>query len=266
MSILRDDDARFRGLSRKIGFFVIFAVSAIVLTVLAIGIKQEVFTARTDFFFVSENARDLTIGTPVKLSGFTIGRVKKIELTDKADVRVTVSINNDYLKWVREATRVRLLKEGLIGNAILDLEPGEGKALAVNSRIEFQRERGLTQVVDELHGEIIPIIKDLKRIVSYIENPQGDVKQMIHRANELFGALQGTQKKVDRLLDAANAELPATLRRGREAVEGGKKVVDSLQRTWPIRGNIEPPKPTLLPMDSYDAPRPKAVEQNGKKP
>ncbi|MEK7839597.1 MAG: hypothetical protein AAB252_00325, partial [Pseudomonadota bacterium] len=83
------------------------------------------------------------------------------------------------------------------------------------------------------------------------------------RANALFGALQGTQQKVDRLLDAANAELPTTLRRGREAVEGGKKVVDSLQRTWPIRGNIEPPKPSLLPMDSYDA-RPPTPEKDRK--
>ncbi len=265
MSILRDDDARFRGLSRKIGVFVLFAVGAIALTVVAIGIKQEVFTARTDFVFVSDNARDLTVGTPVKLSGFTIGRVKKIELTERADVRATIGINNDYLKWMREGTRVRLLKEGLIGNAILDIEPGEGKPLAEHSQIEFQRERGLTQVVDELYGEIVPIIKDLKRIVSYIENPQGDVKQMIHRASELFGALQGTQKKIDRLLDAANAELPATLRRGREAVEGGKKVVDSLQRTWPIRGNIEASKPVLLPMDSYDA-RPRAADQDRKQP
>jgi phospholipid/cholesterol/gamma-HCH transport system substrate-binding protein len=265
MSILRDDDARFRGLSRKIGFFVIVAVAAIALTVLAIGIKQEAFTARTDFFFVSETARDLALGTPVKLSGFTIGRVKKIELTEKADVRVVITINNDYLRWMREGTQARLQKEGLIGNAVLDIEPGEGKPLAENARIEFQRERGLTQVVDELRGEIVPILQDVKRIVRYVENPQGDVKQMIHRANELFGALQGTQKKIDRLLDAANAELPATLRRGREAVEGGKKVVDSLQRTWPIRGNIEPPKPALLPMDSYEA-RPGAAPPAGKKP
>lgn len=263
MSILRDDDARFRGLSRKIGIFVLFAVGAITLTVLAIGIKQEVFTAKTDFFFISESARDLATGTPVKLSGFTIGRVTKIELTGSADVRVTVSINNAYLKWMREATRVRLLREGLIGNATLDIEPGEGKPLAANGKIEFQRERGLTQVVDELYTEIIPIIQDLKRIVRYIENPQGDAKQMIARANALFGALQGTQQKVDRLLDAANAELPTTLRRGREAVEGGKKVVDSLQRTWPIRGNIEPPKPSLLPMDSYDA-RPPTPEKDRK--
>jgi len=257
MSILRDDDARFRGLSRKIGAFVLIAVGAVVLTVLAIGIKQDVFTPKTQFFFISDSGRDLSVGTPVKLSGFTIGRVKSIDLTDSAEVRTVVSINNTYLKWMREGTSVRLSKEGLIGSAILDVEPGEGQPLAEQAQLKFQRERGLTQVIDELYTEVVPILQDMKRIMQYVENPNGEVKQMIQRINALFGSLQETQKKVDRLLDAANAELPATLRRGREAVEGGKKVVDSLQRTWPIRGNIEAPKPTLLPMDSYDArPRP----------
>ncbi len=51
MAILHDDDTRFKGLEKKIGFFVIIALVGIVLTVVAVGIQQDVFSPKTRLFY-----------------------------------------------------------------------------------------------------------------------------------------------------------------------------------------------------------------------
>ncbi len=48
----------------------------------------------------------------VKLRGFNIGKVEKLELTDDARVKVTLSILRSHMKWVKSDSKARLLKEG----------------------------------------------------------------------------------------------------------------------------------------------------------
>jgi phospholipid/cholesterol/gamma-HCH transport system substrate-binding protein len=261
VAILRDDDPRFQRLSRKIGWFVLVALAGFVVTVVAIGLRQEMFTPKTHIYLIAESAEDISVGMAVKLSGFAIGKVERLELTDTAQVKVTLAILSDYMKWIRQDSRTRLVKEGLIGAAVIDVQPGSAqvKPLAENQQIPFDREKGLARVVDELSGEIVPLIQDLKRIARYVDDPNGDIKQAVRRTSELMASLQGTQQRLDALLAAAQKDLPPMLTRGRETVEGGKQVVDSLKRTWPISRNIEPEQPGQLPLDSYDARPPAAA-------
>jgi phospholipid/cholesterol/gamma-HCH transport system substrate-binding protein len=287
MAILQNEDARFKGLEKKIGLFVLVAILGIVLTIASIGYQHEIFSPKIHLYFIAESGQDINDGMAVKLSGFNIGKVEKLALTDAAKVKVTLSINKQYMKWVRADSKARLLKEGVIGANIIEISPGTeaAAALADDTQIAFKRERGLGQVVDELYAEIVPLIEDLKRVAQ--------------RAETLLAGLPATQQKLDavlvsaknnfdnlekitasdvpatiRKLDAAilsatkslenlekvtASDLPAMTKRGREAVEGAKKIVDSVSRTWPISGAIEQPRSETLPVDSY------AEGQNQKK-
>jgi phospholipid/cholesterol/gamma-HCH transport system substrate-binding protein len=274
VAILRDDDPRFQRLTRKIGVFVLVALAGVVVTVVAIGLRQELFTPKTRIHLIAESAEDISAGMAVKLSGFAIGKVERLALTDLAQVRVTLAINSDYMKWIRADSRARLLKEGLIGAAVIEVLPGtpQAKELAEDAQISFGRDKGLARAVDDLYVEIVPLVRDLKRIAAYIDDPNGDIKravadvrkftgylddpeggikQALRHADELIVSLQATQKRLDALIAAAQQDVPPMLTRGREAVEGGKKVVESLKQTWPIRGNIEPERAEQLPLDSY---------------
>jgi phospholipid/cholesterol/gamma-HCH transport system substrate-binding protein len=261
MTILRDDDARFQRLERKVGIFVLLALAGIILTVIVIGARQDLFTPKTRIFFVSDTGQDLNVGMAVKLSGFDIGKVERLALTDSARVRVTLAIQSQYMKWIRTTSRARLLKEGVIGANIIEVTPGADTArpLAEDSEITFERERGLSAVVDQLYAEIVPILNDLKRVV--------------HNADVLMAGLPETREKLDVVLDSAArnlkslekftaSDLPAIGRSGRETVEGAKKVVDSLGRTWPISSGMEPPRSKLLPQDSYGSASPAPQKPN----
>lgn len=287
MTILQNEDARFTGLEKKIGLFVVVAIVGIILTVVSIGIQQDLFSPKTRLFFITESGQDIDEGMAIKLSGFNIGKVEGLELTGEAKVKVTLSIVKKYMRWVRLDSKARLLKEGVIGANIIEITPGTEKVepLVDDSQIAFKRERGLGQVVDELYGEVVPLIEDLKRVAQ--------------RAETLLAGLPATQQKLDavlvsaknnfdnlekitasdvpatiRKLDAAilsatkalenlekvtASDIPVMTRRGREAIEGAKKIVDSVSRTWPISGAIEEPRSEILPVDSY------AEGQNQKK-
>jgi len=250
MAILHDDDARFKGLEKKIGFFVIIALLGIVLTVIAVGIQQDVFSPKTRLFIVTDSGNEISEGMAVKLRGFNIGKVEKLELTDDARVKVTLSILRSHMQWVKSDSKARLLKEGVIGANIIEITLGseKEKPLEHDAQIAFERERGLGQVVDQLYAEVVPLIEDLKRVA--------------RRADTLLAGLPATQQKLDDTLTSAKknfenlekvtaSDLPAMTRKGRETLEGAKKVVDSVSRTWPISSNIKEPRTETLPVDSY---------------
>ena len=250
MAILQDDDARFRGIEKKIGLFAIVAVLGIILIIVSVGIRQDFFSPKTRLFFVTDSAQGIDSGMAVKLSGFRIGTVEKLELTDKARVKVTLSIIDQYMSWVRTDSNVRLVTESVIGANIIEVVPGTETAakLTENSEIAFVRERGLSQVVGDLYSEVVPLIEDMKRVVN--------------RVDKLVAGLPPTLEKMDSALTSANksftnlekmtaSDLPALTRQGRETIEKAGKVVDSVSRTWPISRNIEAPHSETLPVDSY---------------
>jgi len=273
MTILEDQDARFKHLERKIGTFVLVALLGLGLVVVAIGARQELFAAKTAIHFITDSAQDIAEGTAVKMRGFDIGRVDRLQLTDDARVQVTLHIRDHHMKWVRKDSKARLLKEGFIGAAVIDVSPGsvQAPALAKNELIAFTRDAGLGDVVTQLRDEIVPILQDVKRITHALQDPDGDFRQALHGANVVLASLPETQKKLDSVLAStartmhsverlATDELPPAVRSGRETLEGTKKIMDSVSRTWPISRNIEPSRAQTLRADSYDA-----FNGNGKK-
>lgn len=261
MAILQDDDTRFRGIEKKIGLFVLAAMAGIFAVIIAIGIRQDFFAGKTRLFFVTESARSIESGMDVKLSGFKVGQVESLELTDAAQVKVTLSILDKYMSWVKTDSTASLVAEGLIGGNVIEVKPGSEKAesLAENNRLAFEREPGLSEVVADLYDEVVPLLEDLDRVVN--------------RMDSVVASLPGTLDKVDSVLASANKsfeslekvmanDVPVLARTGRETIERANKVVDSVSRTWPISRNIRRPDLEILPLDSYSADSVASNEKN----
>lgn len=250
MAILRDDDVRFRNLSRKIGVFLLVAAAGVGLTLVSVGIQQELFSAKTRIYFVTDSGRDIAQGMSVKLSGFNIGRVRKLELTEQAAVKVTLEINDEYMKWIRKDSKARLLKEGVIGDNVIEISPGTDKAVALakHDAIEFEREVGMGQLIDELYGDIRPLIQDLRVVVRRADTLLAGLPATRSQLDSAIGSMQRNFENLEKI---TAHELPAAVRSGRRVAEDSGKVVDSLSRTWPISGGIEQPKTGVLPLDSH---------------
>ncbi len=201
-------DPRFENLEIKIGIMVAVAIAGIVLVVVLLGIERDLFTKKFRLWFTVDSGTGFVVGMPVKLSGFKIGRVKNIELTEHADVKITLEINKKYEKWLREGSIARFSKEGFIGESIVEITLGkpDGVLLSEADRIPFEKGRGIEDIVNEAK----PILNEVKEIIHYINDPEGDLKATLGNIRKLSGDLGETGKTVDETIKEAGSLMKKT--------------------------------------------------------
>lgn len=203
MDKLIDTDSRFRGLEIKIGVLVALALAGIIVIIVFIGVQKDIFTHKYRIFFTSESGAGFKEGMPVKLSGFKIGRIKTIELTDAAHVKVTIEINKKYEKWVRSTSEARIGKEGLIGDAFIEIALGApgGSVLADGDEIRYYKTGGMEALVEEVK----PILNEIKGIIHYVNDPKGDLRASISNIREFTAELKDTRAGIDKLITNLDA-------------------------------------------------------------
>lgn len=213
MEIMRETDPRFINIEKKIGVFVLIAIMGVIMVVIFTGMQQDVFTSKTKIYFIAKSGQDINKGQSVKLSGFKIGKVKKSSLDDIARVRVELSINTKYMKWIKRDSKAKLLKEGLIGDTIIEIIPGSinAKELTENDIIAFEKEKSIGEIAEELKDEIKPVLTDVRQIIHYINDPEGDIKQTLKNVKNLSKDLITTQKHLDTLLQNTDKNITATI-------------------------------------------------------
>lgn len=233
MKIIKETDQRFVGLEKKIGMFVVLAIVGIIAVVAFIGFQQEIFISKTSLYFIADSGQGINEGMAVKLSGFRIGKVKELSLDDIARVKVELSINSKYMRWIKSDSKARLLKEGLIGESIIEITPGskDAKEVKENEVIVFEREKGISEMVEELKDEIKPALTDIREIIHYLNDPQGDVKQSFKNVRRLSEDIHITKQHIDTLLKNTDKNLNSTIKKI-------DSVLDSTEQTITGAGNV----------------------------
>jgi len=242
---MKDTDERFQYLSKKIGLFVLIAILGIAGIIVFIGIQRDVFTNKTKLYFISENGQGLNEGQAVKLSGFKIGKIEKLSLDDVAKVKVEISINTKYMKWIKTDSTIKLVKEGYIGDAVLEVTPGsvQAKQIPEGGYLNFQGAKSINEIIEELKDDIKPVLLDIKQIIHYINDPKGDVKQILGNVNKLSGDIQHTRELIDTMLKNTDKNLENTMKKTDTLLGSIKDTVDTTNN---ILKNVETKLPNML--------------------
>lgn len=202
-------DARFRHLETKVGLFVVLALVACIAVVLFIGYQSDLFTASYRLSFTVDRGTGFVRGMPIKLSGFRIGRIERITLNDEARVSIDIQVGHKYQRWLREDSVARLVKEGLVGDAIIEITAGspQSRMLEEGDTLRFEKTKSIEEHIDEISEKVKPVLMQVSDIISYVDDPKGDIKQSLAHINALTGSLQGTRRKTDRLIDNASDDI-----------------------------------------------------------
>jgi phospholipid/cholesterol/gamma-HCH transport system substrate-binding protein len=88
---------------------------------------------------------------PVVISGVKVGRVKKIELSDDLDARVTLEVDDHLNLPVDTSASIRTA--GLLGNQFIELEPGAEDALLTSGGEIALTESALS--IEKLVGSLV---------------------------------------------------------------------------------------------------------------
>src|SRR5882672_7913900 len=168
-----------RGL-RSLAAFVLPALVGLVVVGAVISWKQELFVTRTPIYIFTDSALGITKGIPVKVFGLTVGSVDEIEIVpgtpgSKGQVRIRLNIGSEYLQHITKDSRAKLMREGVVGQALIEILPGDlnVRPVARNEVITFERGKTLGELSEELNRALSPVLAQVKEAIGDMQNPQG---------------------------------------------------------------------------------------------
>jgi phospholipid/cholesterol/gamma-HCH transport system substrate-binding protein len=207
--MIAEVDQRFKHLEKKVGIFIAVAIVGFLAVLLFIGVDKDLFTHKYLLTFTVEKGTGFSRGMPVKLSGFRIGRINSISLNEAAMVDIEIQIGSKYQKWIKTDSVARLVKEGLVGDNIIEISVGSQKSdsLKDGATIAFEKTKGLEEVANDIADKVKPVLIEVKDIISYVGNPDGDIKQSIKNIRELSADLRGTRQQVEILLTDSRSKV-----------------------------------------------------------
>lgn len=205
---LKETDPRFFFLRSKVVLFSAIAIIGAFLLLFLVARQRGLFVKTMEVYFITDRATGLYTGMPVKVSGFKIGRLKSMSLRDDARVKVFLSIEASQMKWLREDSFAILTKEGLIGESIIEIIPGNGRNLKPGEEIRFEKIKDIEEMAQELKTEILGIIDEIKKALIYINEPQGSIKKSISNIETISHNLIKTTESLNTLLGRLNDSMP----------------------------------------------------------
>jgi phospholipid/cholesterol/gamma-HCH transport system substrate-binding protein len=228
--MIPEEDPRFKYLERKIGIFIAVALLGVVIAFVLYGVQKDFFTPIYTLRFTADRGTGFSKGMPVKLSGFRIGRVTSISLNEQAMVDINIEVDKKYRTWIRSDSTVNLVKEGLVGDSIVDITIGtqDKPELKEGEAIEYIKTKGLDEMAKEIVEKVKPVLFEVRDIISYVNDPEGDIKRTIRNLEVLTRNLDGTRQQADTLLVSVNGNLDRISNRAITTIESANSKIDSL--------------------------------------
>ena len=228
---------RFAGIGRKVSLFFLTAVVGVIGVILLVSYKQGAFVRHTTIHFYAADAFGINKGMAVRLFGLPVGSVSDLDISDRG-VKVDLSIISEYTSRLPRSSRARLVREGYIGAANIQIVPGEpGNApqpIAEGDEIGYIPPRGVAELVDEFKNQLTPVINDMRRMIAELNQPNGDFRKSVSGASTVFQQLPETNREMRQTLrDTDNAVL-AVGRRAEAALGSLERVSTHLERQLPV--------------------------------
>lgn len=166
------------------------------------------FSGESEYYAYFDDVQGLQTSSGVQVKGLTVGRVVEISL-NKEDGKVKVLLAVNKKIKVTEGSSVKLASADLLGTKVLKLDVAKNdKELAEESVLPAVVEGSL---IDNLSGEIAPLVTDIRHVVSTLDTVLLGVNNMLnpetrqHLSNSV-ASLDVTLKNFSALSEKLNSE------------------------------------------------------------
>ncbi|QRM89342.1 MCE family protein [Lacinutrix sp. WUR7] len=117
----------------RLGVFVILGSLLFITTIYFIGDRQNLFGKTFTINSNFNNVNGLMQGNNVRYSGVNVGTVKGILMLDDNTIQVTMEIEEKMMPHIKKDAIATIGSDGLVGNMIVNITPGEGETTVVSS-------------------------------------------------------------------------------------------------------------------------------------
>ncbi len=223
-----------KSLGVKVGMLIAFTISIAAAFVIYVLFARGVFEATQRLTLLADNAEGVSLGMDLTFSGFPVGRVRRIALSDDGKVRIDLDVPRKDARWLR-ASSVFTLEVPLVGSAriraftanLQDAPLADGVERPVlrgdaNAEIPLMVAtlRSVLENIDRMTDSGSSLQESLKNVRGITERMAGKhgvlgavmggednarkVISSIDRANALLASLGGVALKMDGMLAKAD--------------------------------------------------------------
>lgn len=196
----------------KVGSIILLAIAVLFVAIVKLNSAVGLFTKRYHLVALMGNASGLRVGGSVTVAGQLAGTVKSIDFlpVDEDTLRnlkVVFEIDEDLKEQVRQNSQAKLKTLGLLGDKVLDINPGtpqfavlgEGDTITVAPTLDYE------QVIATAAGavdDMVALTGDLREITGGIVRGEGTLGQLVTNRSlytQLETTLEGTNRMLTRL-------------------------------------------------------------------
>ena len=200
-----------------VGVFVLALITILSLFFYLILKEKGAFEKRYSYDFYAPSAALFKVGMPLQYSGFDIGTIDDIKLTDEGTVHLIFSVSKENSKWICDYSMLLLVKP-LIGSAHIELLTTVGNSpLKPNSTLQLIESDDINDMITKLQPAItkmINIIDNIDTITSTFSKEDGAFNQSIKNIETVTGrfaqnkalltTITGNQESTNALIDSLN--------------------------------------------------------------
>jgi phospholipid/cholesterol/gamma-HCH transport system substrate-binding protein len=216
------------------------------------GTPRNWWTRTLELRFRTNSAAGLQPGMAVKIAGYRVGQVDRIQLLNDARVQVTLSIAASREGLIGRRSRATLAQDGLLGSSYIAISPdlrapGQRQALKAGDTLSYDASPDLGTLLREVAASRLPLQNLIGRSVTLIdERLPRSLNQLVRTlgsGERLAGAIQGEaragsgllQARISRVSDSIEqslSSLEATLQDVRVLVRSSDGLLRGIQRSW----------------------------------
>lgn len=193
----------------KVGSIILLAIAVLFVAILKLDTAVGLFAKRYELVALLGNTSGLRQGGSVTVAGQLAGTVKSIEFLPVDEdtlrnLRVVFEIDEALKDQVRENSQAKLKTLGLLGDKVLDINPGtpqfkileEGDTITVAPTLDYE------QVISQAAGavdDMVGLTSDLREITGGIVRGEGTLGQLVTNRS-LYSQLEQALGETNRML------------------------------------------------------------------
>lgn len=162
----------------KLGIFVLTGVVVLVLGLYLLGRKGDLFTSTVDVTAKFKEVNGLRKGNNVRYAGIDVGTVDGITIVSDTEVVVGMLIRRDAAEHIRVNALATIASDGLMGNKLVKLDPGEGPGALLADGAVLSTSTGLDtdamlKVLGTSNENLVAITTDLRYLTHRLNTANG---------------------------------------------------------------------------------------------
>jgi phospholipid/cholesterol/gamma-HCH transport system substrate-binding protein len=247
----------------RLGLFVIIALILFTIGVYYIGDKKNMFSSTFTVSSYFHNVKGLQEGNNVRYSGINVGSVDEIVVINDTTLRVDMMLEKQAMDFLKKDAVASIGTDGLVGNMIVNISPGEGKGALIEDGDELDSYSSLEteemlNALGSTTDNIALLTLELLEFIERINRGEGSLSMLINNKDVADNLQQTTfnLRKTSEHLQLLSAQMQSnleqmskgkglwgylsrdtTFERDMQSITAG---IDSLvnQRTKPILDNL----------------------------